>query len=154
MAHSLEIRLPYLDYRLIELMGKVKASAKIAGLNEKVLLKKALADVLPRSIVERDKHPYRAPIKQRLLDENNLSAFSPDALLACGVFDEKKVPRLIDKLQKREQASEFDNMALTGIYSTQTVYGQFVQSFASGELPEVPVNIVVDRRENRNHHEE
>jgi len=154
MAHSLEIRLPYLDYRLIELMGRVKSSAKIAGLNEKVLLKKALEDVLPRSIVERDKHPYRAPIKQSLLGDNNRHIFAPAALEECGVFDQNKVPRLIDKLEKREQAGEFDSMALTGIFSTQTVYEQFVNSFETIQLPEVPVNIVVDRRENINHSEE
>ncbi|MGD8415035.1 MAG: asparagine synthase C-terminal domain-containing protein, partial [Candidatus Latescibacterota bacterium] len=154
MAHSLEIRLPYLDYRLIELMGKVKAPAKIAGLNEKVLLKKALADVLPRSIVDRDKHPYRAPIKQSLLDGEDNRVFSPDALVECGIFDERKVPRLVEKLQKRENASEFDNMALTGIYSTQMIYEQFVRSFGSIDLPEVPVNILVDRRKNTKQFEE
>jgi asparagine synthase (glutamine-hydrolysing) len=154
MAHSLEIRLPYLDYRLIELMGKVKAPAKIAGLNEKVLLKKALADVLPRSIVDRDKHPYRAPIKQSLLDGEDNRVFSPDALVECGIFDERKVPRLVEKLQKRENASEFDNMALTGIYSTQMIYEQFVRSFGSIDLPEVPVNILVDRRKNTKQIEE
>jgi asparagine synthase (glutamine-hydrolysing) len=135
-------------------MGRVKSSAKIAGLNEKVLLKRALENVLPRSIVDRDKHPYRAPIKQSLLNEDNRHIFAPAALEECGVFDQNKVPRLIDKLQKREQAGEFDSMALTGIFSTQSVYEQFVQSFDSIQLSEVPVNIVVDRRENKNHSEE
>lgn len=154
MAHSLEIRLPYLDYRIIELMGRVKSSAKIAGLNEKVLLKKALEDVLPRSVVERDKHPYRAPIRQSLLDDRSRDLFSPAALADCGVFDVNKVPRLIDKLQKREHASEFDSMALTGVYSTQTIYEQFVRSFDGAGVPEVPVDIVVDQREDKNHSEE
>jgi asparagine synthase (glutamine-hydrolysing) len=150
MAHSVEIRVPYLDYRLIEMMGKVRAAYKIAGLNEKALLKQALADVLPASIVKRDKHPYRAPIKQTLLRQNGQSPFEPASLDACGVFDKNKVPRLINKLQRFDRAGEFDSMALTGIYTTQTVYDQFVQSFDSVQLQEVPVDIFVDRRNNKN----
>jgi asparagine synthase (glutamine-hydrolysing) len=151
MAHSLEIRLPYLDYRLVELMGAVKASAKISGLEEKVLLKKALEDVLPPSVVKRDKHPYRAPIKQSLLSEHARAAFSPPALESCGVFDGNKVPRLIAKLERSQHAGEFDSMALTGILSTQTVHDRFVRSFESEQLPEVPVDLLVDRRTNKNH---
>ena len=89
-----------------------------------------------------------------MLNDNNRHIFAPAALETCGVFDQNKVPRLIDKLERREHPGEFDSMALTGIFSTQTIYEQFVQSFDSGQLPEVPVNIVVDRRENKNHSEE
>jgi asparagine synthase (glutamine-hydrolysing) len=154
MAHSLEIRLPYLDFRLIELMGRVKASYKIAGLNEKALLKRALEDVLPASVVERDKHPYRAPIKQSLLNAGSKRMFSPSALRECGVFDENKVPRLISKLERFDHAGEFDSMALTGVLSTHSVFEKFVQTFDSVELPVVPVDLLVDRRENKNHSED
>jgi asparagine synthase (glutamine-hydrolysing) len=151
MAHSLEIRLPYLDHRLVEWMAGVKASAKIAGLNEKVLLKRALADVLPRSVVERDKHPYRAPIKDSLLNDVARPVYSPEEIDACGIFDRIKVKRLIGKLERAERAGEFDGMALTGIFSAQTVHDQFVRSFQSGEFPELPVDLFVDRRRNKNH---
>ena len=70
MAHSLEIRMPYLDYRLIEFMGKVPSNLKIRGLNEKFILKKLYNDILPQSILRRPKHPYRAPIKNSLLNNN------------------------------------------------------------------------------------
>src|ERR1035437_9360312 len=70
MAHSLEIRMPYLDYRLIEFMGKVPSYLKIRGLNEKFILKKIYKDILPQSILNRPKHPYRAPIKNSLLNKD------------------------------------------------------------------------------------
>ncbi|HBZ57450.1 MAG TPA: asparagine synthase (glutamine-hydrolyzing), partial [Syntrophobacteraceae bacterium] len=49
MAHSVEIRLPYLDYRLIEFMGRVPPKWKMPGLNEKFLLKKTFKGDLPKS---------------------------------------------------------------------------------------------------------
>ena len=66
MAHSLEIRVPFLDHRLIEFMAKVPPIWKIMGINEKYLLKKFFRGILPETIVGRTKHPYRAPIQQSL----------------------------------------------------------------------------------------
>ena len=49
MAHSVEIRMPYLDYRLLEYMGGMPPECKIDGEREKVLLKKALESVVPET---------------------------------------------------------------------------------------------------------
>ncbi|MCK7528655.1 MAG: asparagine synthase C-terminal domain-containing protein [Ignavibacteriales bacterium] len=46
MAHSLELRVPYLDHRVIELLGKVSSEIKINGLNEKYILKQVFKDRL------------------------------------------------------------------------------------------------------------
>jgi asparagine synthase (glutamine-hydrolysing) len=62
MAHALEIRLPYLDWRIMEYMAKVPSKWKVLGLNEKHLLKKVFAGTLPEKILNRSKHPYRAPV--------------------------------------------------------------------------------------------
>ena len=70
MAHSVEIRLPYLDHRIIDFMAKVPSKWKILGLKEKYVLKKSFKGILPEEIVSRSKHPYRAPIKESLLNQN------------------------------------------------------------------------------------
>ena len=51
MAHSVEMRMPFLDYRIIELMSNVDPELKINGLNEKFLLKKIFKDFLPEKIL-------------------------------------------------------------------------------------------------------
>jgi len=79
MAHSVEIRLPYLDYRLIEFMGRAPSTLKIRGMNEKYLLKKAFQGILPEAIVNRPKHPYRAPIGSSFFN-GETAAFTMDAL--------------------------------------------------------------------------
>ncbi len=62
MAHSVEIRLPFLDYRVIDLAARIPSRWKILGLNEKHILKKTLASVLPAEIAARRKQPYRPNI--------------------------------------------------------------------------------------------
>jgi asparagine synthase (glutamine-hydrolysing) len=53
MAHSIEARLPYLDYRLVELMFSLEPRYLIHDGRAKVILRKALGDVLPRRVRER-----------------------------------------------------------------------------------------------------
>lgn len=132
MAHSLELRVPYLDHRLIELLAKVNSEIKINGLNEKYLLKQVFKNRLPINILKRWKNPYRAPIHKALLSSNlNLSEeyCSEDALKSTGIFDPLKVLKLINKLEKLDKAGEFDEMALVGIISTQIIYKNFIKDF-------------------------
>ncbi len=132
MAHSVEMRLPYLDYRIIELMGKVNSELKINGLNEKYLLKQIFKDRLPQRIVNRGKNPYRAPISKAILKSNIdlvKEYCSEESLRNSGLFDAVKVFRLVSKLEKSSSASEVDDMALVGIISTQIIYNKFVENF-------------------------
>ena len=132
MAHSLELRVPYLDHRVIELLGKVNSEIKINGLNEKYLLKQIYKDRLPTSILNRWKNPYRAPIHKALLN-STMSLVkeycSEESLKKSGLFENQKVVRLINKLEKSNIAGEFDEMALVGIISTQIIYKIFIEDF-------------------------
>ncbi|MCC6253981.1 MAG: asparagine synthase (glutamine-hydrolyzing) [Ignavibacteriaceae bacterium] len=132
MAHSVELRVPYLDHRVIELLAKVNSEIKINGLNEKYLLKQVFKNRLPSNIIKRWKNPYRAPINKALLNNNlNLAKdyCSEDALKRSGIFDPVKVLKLINKLEKLDKAGEFDEMALVGIISTQLIYKNFIDDF-------------------------
>lgn len=132
MANSVELRVPYLDHRVIELLAKVNSEIKINGLNEKYLLKQVFKNRLPSNILKRWKNPYRAPIYKALLNNNlNLAKdyCSVDSLKRTGIFDHAKVLRLINKLGKLDKAGEFDEMALIGIISTQIIHKNFIDSF-------------------------
>lgn len=132
MAHSVELRVPYLDHRIIELMGKVHSELKMNGLNEKYLLKQIFKNRLPKNILNRWKNPYRAPIHKALL--NNTKSLvkkycSEESLKKSGLFENLKVMKLINKLEKSDTAGEFDEMALVGIISTQIIYKIFIEDF-------------------------
>lgn len=150
MAHSVEIRLPYLDPRVIEFMSQVPARWKIMGLKEKNILKKAFMNILPKEVVSRPKHPYRAPIKQSLLNGKTTQymqqMLSEASLKRAGLFDSNKVSKLLQKIRAIENPGEVDNMALVGILSSQLIYHQFVENFPTRNGPLTQVNLIVDKR--------
>jgi asparagine synthase (glutamine-hydrolysing) len=152
MAHSLEIRLPFLDYRIIELMARVPSRMKIRGLNEKYILKRVFNNVLPDEIRNRPKHPYRAPIKKSLLNKNTWKhvrgRLSDRALSNTKLFDSNKVKMLIAKIQSTEPG-EVDSMALVGILSSQVIHDQFIENFneyAGKGCRELKITKMVDNR--------
>ncbi|MHC4521194.1 MAG: asparagine synthase-related protein, partial [Planctomycetota bacterium] len=153
MAHSVEIRLPFLDYRLIDLMARVPSKWKILGMNEKHILKKVFGSTVPDDIRTRRKQPYRAPIAPTLLGGQprglTLEMLSPKAIATAGLFDAAKVERLVRKMQTVEHAGEIDNMALAGVLSAQMIHQQFVTDFAARSFPEVTAKLFVDRRTRR-----
>jgi asparagine synthase (glutamine-hydrolysing) len=149
MAHSLEIRMPYLDYRLIEFIGKIPSYLKIRGLSEKSILKKVYKDILPPNILNRPKHPYRAPIKNSLL--NNGFEYvdyylSEEKLKSYNIFNPLMVKKLIEKLSRANEASEFDNMALVGILTTQIFYDNFIENFDAHIIKPRVFDIIIDKR--------
>ncbi len=148
MAHGVEIRLPYLDHRLVAFMGGVPAKWKIRGLNEKYLLKHALAEQLPPEVAQRPKHPYRAPIANALLGgqsrERALDMLSESSVRNVGLFDAGKVQKLIARLEGAGARNEVAGMALAGILSTQILHRQFVEGKATGTTDDRDVDLVVD----------
>jgi asparagine synthase (glutamine-hydrolysing) len=122
------------------------------GLDEKYILKKSFHEIMPEKIVKRPKHPYRAPIKQSLLNEK-LSGYVHDilsdrSLSEAGLFDVPKVKMLLKKLQATETPGEVDSMALAGILSTQLVVEKFIKnlSITATTVDPKSENIIVDNR--------
>ena len=58
MASGLEVRVPFCDHRLVEYVYNTPWSMKSYDGREKSLLRGAVADVLPESVVQRVKSPY------------------------------------------------------------------------------------------------
>jgi asparagine synthase (glutamine-hydrolysing) len=150
MANSVEIRLPFLDPRVIDFMARVPSKWKILGLNEKHILKKSFEGILPEEITSRPKNPYRAPIKQSLLNDKTAGytqeMLSEKSLKTAGLFDAGKVTRLLRKAQAVGNLSEIDSMALAGVLSSQIVHRRFVQDFPTRGVASVSPALIVDRR--------
>jgi asparagine synthase (glutamine-hydrolysing) len=66
MAASLEVRLPFLAYPLVEFALSLPSSLKIRGLKTKYLLKKAVTPHLPESIIKRPKKGFGIPVAKWL----------------------------------------------------------------------------------------
>ena len=74
MAHSLEVRAPILDHKLMELAATIPSSMKLRGMNGKYIFKKTLNEVLPRSVLNRKKMGFGVPLAQWL--RNDLREFA------------------------------------------------------------------------------
>ena len=61
MANSLEVRVPFLDHRLVEFVGRLPKHAKYMRGNPKALLVQALSDLLPEEVVNQPKRTFTLP---------------------------------------------------------------------------------------------
>jgi asparagine synthase (glutamine-hydrolysing) len=133
MAHAVEGRFPFLDYRLIEFCNKLPAHLKLRGLDEKYLLKRVARAWLPAEIRQRPKRPYRAPIHRSFFNEATpeyvRDLLSPRTVATFGLFRPGAVSQLVRKIEDGRRLGETDDMALAGILSSQLVYKQFVSDF-------------------------
>jgi len=99
MAHSLEVRPPFLDHRIVEFAGGLPQNLQVRGARLKILLKSLHAIKLPRSMVRRRKegldipvHAWlRGPLRDLLLD-----VLSPNRVRASEIFIPAMVEKLID----------------------------------------------------------
>src|SRR5690606_7808899 len=131
MAHSIEARYPFLDYRVIEFCMGLHPDLKLNGLNEKYLLKKMMKGRLPETILNRPKQAYRAPIRSTFVSDNMPTylkqMLSRPAIERAAIFNPEHVEQLMAKMRSDKQVSEIDNMALTAILSTQILNDLFVK---------------------------
>src|SRR5690606_7347457 len=93
MAHGVETRFPFLDYRLSEFAAQLHPSLKLHGLTEKYLLRRIAQQRIPAKVLQRQKQPYRAPDSQSFTGKGELdyvrALMSEQALEASGYFNTK-----------------------------------------------------------------
>ncbi len=138
MAHSVEGRYPFLDYRVIEFCNRLPSNLKLPGIREKWLLKQLGKRLLPTDIWRRTKKPYRAPIYRSFFykgaPEYITSLLSEPQLKESALFEPASVEALMRKAGSGLKMSEVDDMALVGILSTQLLYQRFVKDFRLASL--------------------
>jgi asparagine synthase (glutamine-hydrolysing) len=130
MAHGVETRSPFLDHRVVEFAAALPPILKMRGLDEKHLLKRAAAGVVPPVVLARAKQPYRAPEARAFFagqpPDYVTELLSPARIAADGVFDPEAVERLVEKVLDGRAIGVRDNMALVGILSTQLLIHHFI----------------------------
>ena len=147
MSHNLELRLPYLDKRVIDFAARLPSHWKMPGLKEKQFLKKAYQGQIPDSICNRPKQPYRAPSGPVFFNQtdNPREMIYLDQIRRAGIFNVNKVQNLFEKQARGGQAntSEMQNMAVVGILSTQLIHENFIERYHGNMVsPVIPDKIV------------
>ena len=136
LAHSVEGRVPYLDHRVIEFANSLSPRYKLRGLNEKVLLRRALRRKIPETILKRVKQPYRAPDSRCFFEDGRplpyvQALMSPESVRRSGYFRPEAVERLLEKCRAGRALGAGDNMAFVGVLSTLLLHEQFFAGAAA-----------------------
>ncbi|HTK89037.1 MAG TPA: asparagine synthase-related protein, partial [Verrucomicrobiae bacterium] len=110
MLVSLESRVPLLDHVLMEYVATMPTRLKLAGDTGKAIFKRAMADALPASVLERRKMGFGVPLGQWFRRE--LRDYARETLLgsrACqrGLF----VPAAIERLLAEHDSGRHDRSA-------------------------------------------
>jgi asparagine synthase (glutamine-hydrolysing) len=97
MANALEVRAPFLDHELIELALRLPPSAKVRGMSAKRVLKAAIEDLVPRSILDRPKRGFAVPLDRWFRDD--LAGYVDAMLLVDGARVRQHLkPDAIDRI--------------------------------------------------------
>jgi asparagine synthase (glutamine-hydrolysing) len=108
MAHALEVRSPFLDTDLMTYARGLPPSYKLRGFNRKRVLKAAVADLLPREILNRRKRGFGVPLDRWFRED--LSKYvggmlgSPNARVRGHI-----APRVIDQVLADHASGARDN---------------------------------------------
>lgn len=97
MAHSLEVRVPFLDLPLVEHMARVPLERKLAGGKLKALLKKIMEPRLPPGHLDQPKRGFSIPLARWLREDLKdvlEDALSPQRVKERGYLDPAVVSRL------------------------------------------------------------
>jgi asparagine synthase (glutamine-hydrolysing) len=129
MAHAVEGRFPFLDHRVVEFACALPARLKMKALEEKYLLRRSARGLVPGSVCERRKQPYRAPDARNFFGRGarhyTEALLSPSRVRQYGLFEPAAVTRLLEKCRAGRAAGAKDNMALVGILSSQLFMAQY-----------------------------
>ena len=99
MAASIEARMPFMDEKLAQFLSDLPDHWRVSGLTGKRVLRKAMAGILPRQVLERPKVGFRVPIEEWF--RNRLRGWIHDLL--CGPqsltrdwYHRARLARLVD----------------------------------------------------------
>jgi asparagine synthase (glutamine-hydrolysing) len=100
MAHSLELRVPFLDPKVAEFAFSLPTKLKVRGFAKKRLLRQALAPLLPREIVRGRKQGFSIPIAAWLrgpLEPFAREVLAPSAVARQGLLDPAAVTLILNR---------------------------------------------------------
>src|SRR5205085_7171822 len=98
MAHSLEVRPPFLDHRIVEFAARLPSDLKIRGSKLKWILRELMRDKLPTSVLTRSKQGFDIPTHhwfRTILKPLLLETINRESVEAAGVFHWPAVHRAI-----------------------------------------------------------
>jgi asparagine synthase (glutamine-hydrolysing) len=107
MAHSLEVRVPFLDLDVVEFAASLPVAARVNGLAKKYILKQAVKRLLPSQIIKGRKRGFNVPLAgwmRRELGDLVHDYLAPATIERQGWFK----PQAVAELVRRHQSGAVD----------------------------------------------
>jgi asparagine synthase (glutamine-hydrolysing) len=115
MAHSVEVRPPFLDHRLIELAATIPGHLKINQGGVKQILKRAIRGIIPDAIIDRPKEGFLMPTSEWVLEKllpYARGVLAPQRLAAHGLFEPSYVSALLDSAPGQRRGDRVWNLLM------------------------------------------
>ena len=143
MANSVELRVPFLDHRVLEFAASLPSNFKVRGWTTKYLAKKALAERVPKAILNRKKVGFPVPYESWL--RTHLKPWLSDIL-----FDQKTLgrgyfrPEALKALISSDSSNDGYSKELFSLAVLELWHRAFVDAKAApvAKAPAVPSPIV------------
>ena len=139
MAHGLEIRLPFLDHRLIELAFRMPPRLKARLWRDKIIERRLAARLLPAEVAGRGKIPFYLPMdvyfRHPALRELVADCLSPERLAARGLFRPEAVQGLLARMEGGEFLLQKQAMSLVILELWQRNFLDGKAAIERGEMP-------------------
>ncbi len=135
MWHSLEVRVPFLDHKLVEFVATIPSQLKLKGWEKKHILIKSMEGILPDSILRRRKQGFSIPLGAWLrgpLRELVRTNLSGHALRDLGLFNVQSIERMLDDHDRGVRNYETQLWALMVFVIWHRAYMQVDGSRAGG----------------------
>jgi asparagine synthase (glutamine-hydrolysing) len=128
MLNSIEIRMPFLDYRLVRYVFSLPMQSKLGGGYTKRILREAMKGILPEPIRTRKLKTgfnsplqswYRNELKTLLLDEVNSASF-----LSSNYWNGKVIRDFTEHAAKKDKWTEAESFHLWPILNAHLLFNK------------------------------
>ncbi|MBX7050958.1 MAG: asparagine synthase (glutamine-hydrolyzing) [Flavobacteriales bacterium] len=112
MLHALEVRPPFLDFRVVEFINSLPVSYKVDHKSRKILLQKTFAGDLPQTVFNRPKRGFEVPLEQWLrneLKELIITTLDPKSMRSVEFLRPDAVKTIVDLFYQNNK-SEYTSL--------------------------------------------
>jgi asparagine synthase (glutamine-hydrolysing) len=146
MANGMEVRMPFMDYRLVEFSWRLPGEFKVKGAFGKALHRQSMRGLVPNHILDQKiKFGFNTPISQKLRDQPEILEVLTERRCADrGLFERRGIEALI---QDHRSGRRDHSTLLFRLLNTELWFRRFID--VSMEPPMVPPSVVARSGENR-----
>jgi asparagine synthase (glutamine-hydrolysing) len=135
MANSVELRVPFLDYRVVEYAATIPSRMKIRGSQVKWILKRAMADTLPERILTREKRGFPTPLA--LMFRRDMASYLPDLLLGSSAIGREyfRRPRVEQLIREHVSGTRDHHKTLWQLVVLEEWHRRFIDGGIPADRP-------------------